>query len=68
MGLLQSDADTWFRAVAGSNQSDIDALVSARFAARKAKNFEEADRIREELTALGVIVMDGPEGSTWRRA
>ncbi len=46
----------------------IDALVSARFAARRAKNFAEADRIREELTEMGVIVMDGPEGSTWRRA
>jgi cysteinyl-tRNA synthetase len=36
-------------------------------AARKAKDFAEADRIRKELAAEGIEIMDGPEGSTWRR-
>jgi cysteinyl-tRNA synthetase len=44
-------------------------LVDARIAARKAKNFAESDRIRDELAAAGVIVEDKPGGkSTWRRA
>ena len=45
----------------------IDALVAARVAARKAKDFAEADRIRKELAAEGIEIMDGPDGSTWRR-
>jgi cysteinyl-tRNA synthetase len=66
MGVLQSDPDQWFRI--GVDAGAIDALVAARAAARKAKDFAQADRIRGELEALGVIVMDGPAGSTWRRA
>ena len=45
----------------------IDDLVAARVDARNAKNFAEADRIRKELAAEGVEIMDGPQGSTWRR-
>ena len=44
----------------------IDALVAERVAARAAKNWADADRIREELTALNVEVLDGPTGATWR--
>ena len=67
MGLLQQDPDVWFTG-AGADNAAIDALVAARFAARKAKDFAEADRLRAALDALGVVVMDGPQGSTWRRA
>ena len=42
-------------------------LISARNAARKAKNFAESDRIRDELLAAGIILEDGPAGTTWRR-
>jgi len=45
----------------------IDALVAKRIEARKAKEFAEADRIRKELAAEGIEIMDGPQGSTWRR-
>ena len=45
----------------------IEAKIEARNAARKARNFEEADRIRDELEAEGVFLEDGPEGTTWRR-
>ncbi len=49
--------------------ADVDALVAARNAARKAKDFAESDRIRDQLAAAGVIVEDKPGGkSTWRRA
>jgi len=45
----------------------IDRLISARNAARKAKNFAESDRIRDELLAAGIVLEDGPSGTTWRR-
>ena len=43
----------------------IAGLITARNAARKAKNFKEADRIRDELLAQGIVLKDGPEGTTW---
>ncbi len=46
----------------------IERLIEARAAARKARNFEEADRIREQLATEGVILEDGPEGTRWRLA
>jgi cysteinyl-tRNA synthetase len=45
----------------------IENLISARNAARKARNFAEADRIRDESLAAGIILEDGPSGTTWRR-
>jgi cysteinyl-tRNA synthetase len=46
----------------------IQRLIEARLAARKAKNYAEADRIRKELESGGVILEDGPQGTSWRRA
>ena len=46
---------------------EIDALVEARTAAKKAKNFAEADRIRDELKARGIEIIDTPQGSKWRK-
>jgi len=46
----------------------IDALVAARTAARKAKNWAESDRIRDALAAQGIVLADGPAGTSWRRA
>jgi cysteinyl-tRNA synthetase len=57
------------RAVAQAELSDaqIDALITARTAARKAKEWKESDRIRDELSALGVVLEDAAQGTTWRR-
>jgi cysteinyl-tRNA synthetase len=66
LGLLQADPDAWARGDASDAQR-IDGLVVGRVAARKAKDFAEADRIRKELAAEGIEIMDGPDGSTWRR-
>ena len=46
---------------------EIDALVSARTEAKKAKNFAEADRIRDELKARGIEIIDTPQGAKWRK-
>ena len=46
----------------------IEAAIAARQAARKAKDFKESDRIRDDLKARGVILEDGPKGTTWKRA
>ena len=47
--------------------AEIDALVEARTAAKKARNFVEADRIRDELKAMGIVLVDTKEGTTWHR-
>jgi cysteinyl-tRNA synthetase len=68
LGVLQSDPAQWFRASFGEHAAlAIDALVAERVAARAAKNWAEADRIRDALAAKGVEVMDSASGSTWRR-
>jgi cysteinyl-tRNA synthetase len=47
---------------------EIESRIAARLSARKAKNFAEADRIRDELLALGVVLKDSKDGTTWERA
>ncbi len=46
----------------------IEGLIAARSAAKKARNFAEADRLRKELLDAGIALEDGPQGTTWRRA
>ncbi len=65
MGVLQGDPEAWFRT--GDDVDEIDALVAERVAARAARNWAEADRLRAALAARGVEVMDNPGGSTWKR-
>jgi len=67
LGFLQADPNAWFKGAAGDDlAAKVEALLAERAAARKAKDWATADRIRHELDALGVIVMDGPDGATWR--
>ena len=53
--------------VTGEGDPEIDALVKARGEAKKAKDFAEADRIRDELKARGIEVTDVPGGAVWKR-
>ncbi len=64
LGLLGETSAAWFQ---GEGDARIDALVEARSAAKKKRNFAEADRIRAELAASGILLEDGPSGTTWRR-
>jgi cysteinyl-tRNA synthetase len=67
LGLLQADPQAWFQG--GGDEalkSKVEQLIAARAEARQAKDWPAADRIRAELTAMGVEVMDGPQGATWR--
>ena len=71
LGVLQVAPESWFRAGAagGLSDGDIEARIAERLAARRAKNWAESDRIRQELAEAGVILEDKPGGSTvWRRA
>ena len=72
LGLLQADPETWFKwqpeAGAGLTDAAIEALIAGRNDAKKARNFAEADRIRDELKANGVALEDTPGGTKWRRS
>ena len=65
LGLLRHETADWFRG--GDDAAEIEALVQARIAARKARDFAEADRVRAELDARGIQLEDGPSGTIWRR-
>ncbi|MDR1162383.1 MAG: cysteine--tRNA ligase [Candidatus Accumulibacter sp.] len=76
LGFLQRDPREFLQSAAtGRNDADddttpekIDAMIAQRLLAKKGKNFAEADRIREELRAAGVVLEDNAEGTSWRRA
>ena len=68
LGLLQGDPKAFLRAGAALDEATIAQMIEARAAAKQAKNFAEADRIRNELLAQGIVLKDSPAGTTWEAA
>jgi cysteinyl-tRNA synthetase len=69
LGLLQQDPAVWFGSsmVEASDAAEIERLLDERLLARAEQDYVTADRIREQLAALGVTIQDGSDGQSWRR-
>ncbi len=71
LGLLGEDPEVWLRGAEGQGSltaEAVEGLLAQRLAARQSKDFATADRIRDELVANRIVILDGPEGTRWRRA
>jgi cysteinyl-tRNA synthetase len=71
LGILQDDPEAWLKggvSQAGPSDEEIEAMIEQRIQARAARNWAEADRIRDELDALGIVLEDGAGGTSWRRS
>ncbi|KMN34196.1 cysteinyl-tRNA synthetase [Chromobacterium sp. LK1] len=71
LGLLQRDPEDFLKGGVSAGElsaEEVEALIQARKDARAAKNWAESDRIRDELTAKGIVLEDGAQGTIWRRA
>jgi cysteinyl-tRNA synthetase len=71
LGILQDDPEHYLRSGAGVGKGfsdqEIESLIQQRLDARKEKDWAAADRIRDELQEAGILLEDGPGGTTWRR-
>jgi len=68
LGLLQTSPQDFLQAGSDVDETQIQSLIEARAAAKAQKNFAEADRIRQTLSDMGVVLKDSPQGTQWERA
>ena len=68
LGLLQSHPKDFLQAGSAVDESEIQSLIDARAQAKASKNFAEADRIRQTLSDMGVVLKDSAQGTQWERA
>lgn len=67
LGLLWQNPESWFKGGAGDETAEIEALISQRTEAKKNKDYELADKIRDDLKARGILLEDGPQGTSWKK-
>ena len=69
LGLLADDPEQWFAGEVDGDMTgdDVEKLIAQRNEARAAKDFRKADAIRDQLADAGIVIEDGPQGTTWRR-
>jgi len=68
LGFLQLEPRTYLQQGSAIDESAIDSLIAARSAAKQARNFAEADRIRKQLAEMGIELKDSAQGTTWVKA
>ncbi|MEC8102644.1 MAG: cysteine--tRNA ligase [Pseudomonadota bacterium] len=68
LGCLQSDPQSFLQSGAGDEAEWIEEMIQKRLESKKAKDFATADAVRDELTAKGIVLKDGPEGTTWSKS
>ena len=68
LGILQGNPKEFLRAGNRVDEATIQRMIDERAAAKKAKDFAQADRIRAELLAQGIVLKDSPAGTTWESA
>ena len=67
LGILWQDPEKWFKGEATDETARIEALIAERAAAKKNKDYALADKIRNDLKAEGILLEDGPQGTTWKK-
>ena len=67
LGFLQRDPEAFLQSGGDDDAAEIEALIKARNDARAAKDWGAADAARDKLTAMGIVLEDGAQGTTWRR-
>ena len=70
LGLLEQEPDAFLQSGAQADDgevAEIESLIQQRLDARKAKDWAAADAARDRLNEMGIVLEDGPQGTTWRR-
>jgi cysteinyl-tRNA synthetase len=68
LGVLQQEPRAYLQGGSGVDEQAIDTLIAARIAAKQARDFAEADRIRKQLAEMGIELKDSAQGTTWVKA
>ena len=68
LGLLYQEPEVWFKGDVSSEDQEIEELINKRIEAKKNKDWATADKIRNDLKEMGIVLEDTPTGTTWKRA